>query len=125
MRKVLVFDYGFSGWKLGNLIENAFGSLEQVKHEQKRIDISVEQSDDVCAVLVEDNGTGINEEYLPRLYEKGFTVNKPEGTGYGLFLVKQIVDKGRGRIQVSSLPSEGTSFLITFPMKEEDELYGK
>lgn len=109
---------------LGNLVENAFGSFEQIEIEHKRIDISIEQSEEVCAVLVEDNGAGIQEEHLPRLYEKGFTVNKAEGTGYGLYLVKQIVDKGRGQIQVSSQPSEGTSFIITFPREAEDELYG-
>jgi two-component system, CitB family, sensor histidine kinase DctS len=110
---------------LGNLIENAFGAFEHSEVDHKRIDISIEQSEDLCAILVEDNGSGILEEHLPRLYEKGFTVNKSEGTGYGLYLVKQIVEKGRGQIQVSSLPSEGTSFIITFPMEAEDELHGE
>ena len=108
---------------LGNLIENAFGAFEHNEIEFKRIDISIEQSEELCAVLVEDNGSGIQDEHLPKLYDKGFTVNKSGGTGYGLYLVKQIVDKGRGQIQVSSLPSEGTSFIITFPMEVEDELY--
>ena len=92
----------------GNLIENAFGAFEQVEIEDKRIDISIEQTATVCAILVEDNGAGIDEAYLPRLYEKGFTRNKSEGTGYGLFLVKQIIEKGRGQIDVSSLQGEGT-----------------
>ncbi|CAI8852544.1 MULTISPECIES: ATP-binding protein [Bacillus] len=108
---------------LGNLIENAFGSFEQTEIENKRIDISIEQSEDVCAILIEDNGCGIKEEHLPRVYEKGFTVNKMSGTGYGLFLVKQIVEKGRGEISVSSFQGEGTSFIITFPMEMEAELY--
>ncbi|MFI8709852.1 ATP-binding protein [Bacillus sp. NPDC077411] len=109
---------------LGNLIENAFGSFERIEVTNKRIDISIEQSEDVCAILIEDNGCGIKEEYLPRLYEKGFTVNKRDGTGYGLFLVKQIVEKGRGEIRISSFEGEGTSFIITFPMEMEAELYG-
>ena len=46
---------------LGNLIENAFGSFEQTEIENKRIDISIEQSEDVCAILIEDNGCGIKE----------------------------------------------------------------
>ncbi|WP_075619088.1 ATP-binding protein [Paenisporosarcina indica] len=107
----------------GNLIENAFGAFEHSEIEHRRIDISIEQTEELCAVLVEDNGSGILEEYMPRIFDKGFTMNKSQGTGYGLFLVKQIVEKGRGRIQVSSLPSEGTSFIITFPMEAEDELY--
>ncbi|MFD3450394.1 ATP-binding protein [Microbacteriaceae bacterium 4G12] len=109
---------------LGNLIENAFGSFEQIESTNKRIDISIEQSEDVCAILIEDNGCGIQEEHIPRLYEKGFTVNKRNGTGYGLFLVNQIVEKGRGEIRVSSFQGEGTSFIITFPMEMGAELYG-
>jgi len=110
---------------LGNLIENAFGAFERSEVEHKRIDISIEQSEDLCAVLVEDNGSGIEEEHVARIYEKGFTMNKSQGTGFGLYLVKQIVEIGRGQIQVSSLPSEGTSFTITFPMEAEDELRGE
>ncbi|TWT00505.1 sensor histidine kinase [Planomicrobium sp. CPCC 101079] len=109
---------------LGNLIENAFGSFEHAETNDKRIDVSIEQTEGICAVLVEDNGSGIKEEYMPKLYEKGFTANKATGTGFGLYLVKQIVEKGRGQIQVSSAPAEGSSFLITFPMEAEDEWYG-
>ena len=109
----------------GNLIENAFGAFEQVEIENKRIDISIEQTATVCAILVEDNGAGIDEAYLPRLYEKGFTRNKIEGTGYGLFLVKQIIEKGRGQIDVSSLQGEGTTMIITFPMEAEEKVDGK
>ncbi|RFU69679.1 sensor histidine kinase [Bacillus sp. V59.32b] len=109
---------------LGNLIENAFGSYEQTDIENRRIDISIEQSEDLCAILIEDNGSGIKEEYLPRLYDKGFTMNKSDGTGYGLFLVKQIVEKGRGEIQVSSEQGKGTSFIITLPMEAEERLNG-
>ncbi|MDN7245410.1 ATP-binding protein [Planococcus shenhongbingii] len=105
---------------LGNLIENAFGSFEEMEIDLKSIDISIEQSAGMCGILVEDNGSGILPEHLPKLYEKGFTVNKAEGTGYGLYLVKQIVDKGRGDIQVSTQLGEGTSFMITFPIDKED-----
>ncbi|MBB5180435.1 two-component system sensor histidine kinase DctS [Planomicrobium koreense] len=108
---------------LGNLIENAFGSFESTDKDAKRIDISIEQSPSICAILVEDNGSGIPETHMPKIYEKGFTANKISGTGYGLYLVKQIVDKARGTISVSSQHGEGTSFIIDFPM-EEDEPHG-
>ena len=67
---------------------------------------------------------GIGEAHLPRLFDKGFTVNKSKGTGYGLFLVKQIVEKGNGQIEVSSSQGGGTSILITFPMEVEDGVNG-
>ena len=109
---------------LGNLIENAFGAFEHSEREDRKIDISIEQTDEICAVLVEDNGSGIEEAILPKLYEKGFTANKSGGTGYGLYLVKQITEKGGGAIEVSTGRDEGTSFTITFPMEAEGEAYG-
>ncbi|WP_078381467.1 ATP-binding protein [Sutcliffiella halmapala] len=110
---------------LGNLIENAFGSLEISDSADKRIVVSIEQTLDTCSVLVEDNGYGIHEEHLPKLFEKGFTSGKDGGTGYGLYLVKQIVEKGRGEIQVQSQLGEGAAFIITFPMEEEDGAHGR
>ncbi|WP_394137759.1 ATP-binding protein [Cytobacillus oceanisediminis] len=102
---------------VGNLIENAFGSFEHTELEDRRIEISLEQTEDICALLVEDNGSGIDKAFLPKLYEKGFTANKSGGTGYGLYLVKQIVEKGVGSIVVESKKGEGTAFTITFPME--------
>ncbi|MGV3466811.1 MAG: ATP-binding protein [Heyndrickxia sp.] len=101
---------------LGNLIENAFGSFENMEKEDRLIDISMEQKDEVCAIMIEDNGCGIADEDLPFLFDKGFTKNKQNGTGYGLFLVNQIVMKGNGVIDVDSKVGVGTSFTITFPM---------
>ncbi len=102
---------------LGNLIENAFGAFETADTEDKHIDISIEQNDEVLAILIEDNGSGISDQHIPHLYDKGFTVNKTGGTGYGLYLVKQIVDKGMGIIEVDTRQGQGTAFSILFPMK--------
>ncbi|MFE7497056.1 ATP-binding protein, partial [Bacillus velezensis] len=55
---------------------------------------------------------------------KGFTVNKTGGTGYGLYLVKQIVDKGMGVIEVDTRQGQGTAFSILFPMKGEESFDG-
>lgn len=100
---------------LGNLIENAFGAFDMADREDKRIDISMEQNADILALLIEDNGSGIKKEDLPHLYKKGFTKNKRNGMGYGLYLIKQIVDKGEGEIMVWSEEEKGTAFTITFP----------
>ena len=100
--------------------------FEQVEIENKRIDISIEQTATVCAILVEDNGAGIDEAYLPRLFfmKKDLRGINPKGR-HGLFLVKQIIEKGRGQIDVSSLQGEGTTMIITFPMEAEEKVDGK
>ena len=43
-----------------------------VERNVKKVEISIEQSEDICAILIEDNGCGIPESDLPHIYEKGF-----------------------------------------------------
>lgn len=107
---------------LGNMIENAFGALEACDDPAKRIDISIEQTKEVCSILIEDNGIGIKEAHIPLLFNKGFTSGKEKGTGYGLYLVKQIVEKGRGEVQIQS-DGKGTSFMMIFPMDGEEAVH--
>jgi len=70
-----------------------------------------------CLMLViEDTGIGINQEDLPRIFEKGFTgyngrMDK-KSTGIGLYLCKQIADKLGYSIEVTSTVGEGTKFTI-------------
>jgi two-component system, CitB family, sensor histidine kinase DctS len=109
---------------IGNLVENAFGAFNYIERNNRRIEISIEQSHEVCAILIEDNGMGIAEEDIPFIFNKGFTKNKQNGTGYGLYLVKQIVEKGNGDIEVSSLENEGSTFTIAFPMETGDDADG-
>jgi two-component system sensor histidine kinase DctS len=103
---------------LGNLIENAFESYEKIRDErEKKIYISIEQNEDIVSILVEDNGIGIPDHLANSIFEKGVTT-KPSGKGgYGLHIVKEIVKKGQGEIKFESIPCEGTTFMVTLPMK--------
>ncbi|MBR8659059.1 MULTISPECIES: sensor histidine kinase [Brevibacillus] len=105
---------------LGNLIENAFDALEQTDKHDKEVYVSIEQDDDICSILVEDNGIGMDDETRRRMLERGFSTKAGKNRGLGLYLVQQLVAKGRGELSCQSQPGEGTSFLITFPMKEAE-----
>jgi two-component system, CitB family, sensor histidine kinase DctS len=104
---------------LGNLIENAFDSLSGISNG--RIDVSIAQDSEVCAILVEDNGSGMTEDIQEHIFERGYTTKGDNGSGIGLFLIKQIVEKGKGEIEVTSKVNQGTSFVIAFPMGDRGE----
>jgi signal transduction histidine kinase len=77
-------------------------------------------------VVVADNGPGIEEELLPRIFDP-FTTTKSSGDrrgkggmGLGLAIVKKIVDSHRGTIVASSRPGRGTIFTVWLPCREED-----
>jgi signal transduction histidine kinase len=63
-----------------------------------------------------DNGIGIASEYQERIFELFFrATDVSEGTGLGLFIVKDTVEKLSGKIEVTSKLGEGTTFTINLP----------
>lgn len=74
---------------------------------------------DVPMMVIEigDTGSGIDPVHLPRIFDPFFTTKTGgRGTGLGLVMVKQIVQKNNGRISVTSRPNEGTTFIVEFPL---------
>lgn len=72
-------------------------------------------------VMISDNGTGIDEDTRERIFEPFFTTKSSgKGNGLGLSIVYGIVERHRGRIEVSSIPGEGTVFSMYFPLVEEE-----
>ncbi|MFB5673470.1 ATP-binding protein [Paenibacillus terreus] len=109
---------------LGNLVENAFDALQD-KQGIREIFLSIEQNAEVCSVLIEDNGHGMSQETLARLFEMGYTTKKSEHRGIGMHLVYSIVDGAGGTIAIDSEEGEGTSIMITLPMQREEANNGE
>ncbi len=96
-----------------NLFANACQALEKVKEPQITLRLWSEGGQVLFSIA--DNGAGISAEALPHIFEERFTT-KPEGTGLGLFLVKEIVDNHGGSIEVDSREGAGTTFTLAFPV---------
>ncbi len=73
-------------------------------------------------VNVEDTGEGITKSNLSRIFDPFFTTKEPgKGTGLGLFIVKQIVERNMGKISVESEPGKGTIFRLSFKTSAQAE----
>ena len=70
---------------------------------------------DFVTIKVEDTGCGIPEEYLPTLFDL-FVTHKKNGTGLGLAICREIVTAHHGSISAQSVPGEGTTFTVMFPV---------
>ncbi|MCZ8022003.1 MAG: HAMP domain-containing sensor histidine kinase [Cyclobacteriaceae bacterium] len=100
---------------LTNLIANAikyFDTNKKFAYVKIYILVNAEQA----IIKVEDNGVGIEPQYLSRIFDRFFRANHAvPGTGMGLFILKDTVDRLNGKVEVSSLKDVGTTFCITLP----------
>ncbi len=95
-----------------NILENAI--IVPYKHPYKLIRMDVKPEDDKLLIIIQDNGIGINEADLPRIWEVGYSTNNT--SGLGLPFAKQIIEDNEGTIAVSSQPDQGTSVTISLPL---------
>ena len=94
-----------------NIVENAFSAMPG----GGVLKISTKLDGDYETIRIEDNGTGIDEESLSKIFEPYFTT-KASGTGLGLTVVYKVVKEHHGDIFVSSEMGKGTVFTIKLPV---------
>ena len=96
-----------------NLCKNSIEAInESNRAENGLIMINISQDERKILIKIEDNGVGISENDLAKIYNLYFT-NKKQGSGLGLSLVHQIISEHNASIHCTSQPNVGTSFLIT------------
>lgn len=107
-----------------NLISNSlkFSKAETkpfIKISLKKDEINLQNN--ACQIVVSDNGIGFDQRFADRIFVMFQRLHGQvdyEGSGLGLALCKRIVERHHGRIEVSSVPGEGTSFFIFLPLKQ-------
>jgi signal transduction histidine kinase len=103
---------------LGQLVTNAI-KYSKPKEGVKALAITIRETDDECRVIVKDEGIGVAEQDMPRLFDAFFTGENgrrvSESTGMGLYLAKQICNRLGHRLEVASVLGEGTSVTLIFP----------
>lgn len=103
---------------ISQIIQN---SIKYADKKKKQIDIKVIEEKNSITLVIFDNGCGIKESDLPRVFEKGFTGsnrNKSNSTGIGLYLSKKISERLGLRIDIDSKEKAYTKVSIVFPKVE-------
>jgi signal transduction histidine kinase len=100
-----------------NIITNSIKYCDE--HNSPEINISVFADEAKAIVSIRDNGRGMTQEELKRIFEFGFQANASSaGYGLGLYLVKNAVENTGGRFSVASEPGSGTEFTFEIPNKK-------
>ena len=98
---------------LTNLIGNAF---KYVDSEKGIIKVEVKVKKSGCKISVEDNGEGIEPEHLDKIFDMFYRADvNSTGSGLGLYIVKETIEKLQGEIEVKSTLGQGTNFTFTIP----------
>jgi signal transduction histidine kinase len=98
-----------------NLIKNGLEVLSQ----GGTLTVTTHRVADAVEVAVSDTGPGIAEEVGRRLFEQFFTT-KPQGTGLGLYISRQIIEEHGGALRWSSTPGAGATFIACLPIKRNE-----
>lgn len=99
---------------LNNIISNSI----KYHREQAGAFVSIDVKVDTlrAAITIKDNGIGIEETYLDKIFQMFYRATaQSEGSGLGLYIVKETIDKLNGTIKVESVYGQGTTFLIEIP----------
>ncbi len=101
---------------LTNLIRNAVHALVNNENDMKYLGIELHKDEKNYIFVVKNSGPLIREEDRTRIFEKGYSTNKEEGRGLGLFIVKRIVDHNNGSVTLS-VDESGNTFRVELPFK--------
>ena len=94
-----------------NIVTNAADALEG--REEPEIALSIRPSGDETQIVVEDNGSGMTDEQLERLFQP-FNTTKTHGTGLGMVITQRLVAQMSGTMKVSSEFNVGTRVTLSF-----------
>jgi signal transduction histidine kinase len=106
---------------LTNLLDNAF----HYTPSNGQIKVSVNANGDFVYISITDTGIGISKENQNKIFDRFFRaedadVQKVAGTGLGLAIVRSLIEMHGGRIEVNSMPGEGSTFTFNLPLVAED-----
>jgi len=108
--------------KVRQILINLMSNAIHATPEQGNISIQVENIDGGISIAVKDTGVGIPKENLEKIFEPFFSTKAPgEGTGLGLFVTRQIVEKLGGSLDVVSRVGHGTQFMVRLPDQSKVE----
>lgn len=100
-----------------NLVTNAIDATPSGDDAFVRLEAMMGEDEKSVIIRVCDNGTGIPDQILQKIWEPFFSTKGKKGTGLGLAMTRKTIEEHSGQISVVSIEGEGTTFTIRLPLK--------
>lgn len=100
-----------------NIVNNAIDALAEMDAGERHVWVQTYSSDVYVKISVEDNGGGIRDDIIEKIFEPYFSSKSKNGTGLGLYMAKMIIDNHIGGALDVENTKEGARFTITLPRK--------
>jgi PAS domain S-box-containing protein len=117
--KIEGIEFNSDPWRMGEIFRNLISNAIKYRDFNKKdsyIRISIKIAPDRTTILFEDNGIGISKANLTKIFEMFYRASEQsDGSGLGLYIVKNAVDKLGGILKVTSEIGKGTSFELKLP----------
>ncbi|HSL62796.1 MAG TPA: response regulator [Desulfotignum sp.] len=114
----LHLDAGAMMSALVNILDNAVDAcLEDKEKHRHRISLAIFEKDGSLVMEIQDDGCGMDVETKAKIFDLFFSSKQVKGTGFGLFIARNIIAQHRGTIAVESVKRRGTTFTILLPLK--------
>lgn len=101
-----------------NLVDNAIYELEYCNEEEKNLTIDIGEYDDTYFIAIGNSFPILSPSLYEKIFEAKYSTKEGSDHGYGLNIVKQIIEKNKGKITVESYEEVGTIFTVFFPKRE-------
>ena len=108
---------------INTVVRNLTGNAIKYSEEGGKVSFSATLKKDLVSIMIEDTGIGMTQEAIEKLFVPEKVQSTPgtageTGTGLGVVVSKEFVERNNGRLEVKSSPGKGTTFIIHLPAKE-------
>jgi two-component system NtrC family sensor kinase len=117
----LIFDPEGLSRAVLNVVSNALDAVENRPQPFVEIRIDLDRAAKIVRIVVADNGQGMDAETLATVFNLFVSTKGSRGTGLGLTVSRKILREHGGDIRATSVPGEGSTFTLEFPLQESAE----